>query len=319
MGTVAFHRRQYGPGVPLDPEMQRLIEEMDRSAEGRPSERTVEAVRANQIPSTVGFGERVARTEDRELPGPAGPIPVRAYWPVGDGPFPVLVYFHGGGWTTCNIDTHDALCRSLTNASGCVVISVDYRLAPEHKFPAGFDDAYAATAYVAAHTDVFDGRPPIAVGGDSAGGNLAAAVALRARDEGGLPIGLQLLAYPAVDHRADRPSYHENAEGYVLTTDDVRWFWRQYLDTPADGDHPYASPYFASSHNGLPPAMIITAEYDPVRDDGSAYAHKLVGAGVPTELVNYEGMIHIHWMHPTHPAAKQARRDAGDALRRALT
>jgi acetyl esterase len=304
--------------VPLDPVIGQLVDEMARLAKDRPVGRSAEAARASQIPSSVGYGERVARTSDRSLPGSSVPVPVRVYEPFGDGPFPILVFFHGGGWTTCSVDTHDALCRSLANEAGCVVVSVDYRLAPEHKFPIPLEDAFWATKYVAAHPEEFNGLPSIAVGGDSAGGNLAAAVALRARDEGGPDISFQLLAYPAVDYRFDTPSYIDNAEGYVLTTDDVRWFWDQYLDGPGDGDNPYACPLRAATHVGLPPAMIITAEFDPLRDDGAAYAAKLRDAGVPTELVNYDGMIHIHWMLPKHPSAELARHQAGAALRKSL-
>jgi acetyl esterase len=241
-----------------------------------------------------GDPETVGKVEDRKLPGPDGTIPVRVYTPAGGGPFPVLVYFHGGGWVLCDLETHDPVCRSLANAAECIVVSVDYRLAPEHKFPAAGDDCYAATQWVMNNASLLDGDPDrVAVGGDSAGGNLAAVVTLMARDLGGRTPVFQLLVYPATDYYIPgTPSLEENADGYFLTRDDMVWFWNHYLNDQSEAADPYACPLRASSLAGLPPALVITAEFDPLRDEGEAYARRLGEAGASVELVRYDGMIH---------------------------
>jgi acetyl esterase len=282
--------------MPLDPQTQLLLQQME--AAGAPPLYTlpVEAARAmvlaNPFPP-VPFG-RLASIEDRAIPGPAGDIPVRIYTPEGSGPFPVLVYYHGGGWVILNLDSHDSLCRALASGAGCVTISVDYRLAPEHKFPAAPDDCLAALRWAAANAIEISGDPArIAVGGDSAGGNLATVVALLARDAGGPPLAGQLLLYPVTDHyRVDLPSYAENAEGYFLTMDDMVWFWDHYLSSADEAIDPRASPLRAADLGGLPPALVITAEYDPLRDEGEAYAQRLREAGVPTTHTRYAGAIH---------------------------
>jgi len=283
--------------MPLHPQAQALLEQM--SAAGGPPMHTlpVEVVRQAITETRVldGTPEAVAQVEDREIPGPDGnSIPVRIYTPTGNGPFPVLLYFHGGGWVICNLDTHDVPCRSLTNAAGCVVVSVDYRLAPEAKFPAAAEDCYAATAWVAANAASLNLDPArIAVGGDSAGGNLAAVVSLMAKERGGPPLVYQLLVYPVTDHyKAGKPSYQENAEGYFLTKDLMAWFWEHYLKSEDEAKHPYAAPLQASDLSGLPPALVITAEFDPLRDEGEAYAARLKEAGVSVTLTRYAGMIH---------------------------
>ena len=262
----------------------------------------------------------VAKVVDRSIPGPAGAIPVRVYTPEGERPFPVLVYFHGGGFVLCDLDTHDRTCRSLANAAGAVVVSVDYRLAPEHRFPAAPEDCYAATQWVARSGTELGADPArIAVGGDSAGGNLAAAVALMARDRGGPALRFQLLIYPVTDFDFGTASYRENAEGYFLTTDMMKWFWSQYLADPAAGAHAYASPLRASELAGVPSALCITAEYDPLRDEGEAYARRLREAGVAAALSRYDGMFHgFFGMDAQLDAAKRAIAEAGEALRKAL-
>ena len=240
-----------------------------------------------------GFPEPVGCVEDRTLLGPGGGIPVRIYVPFGKGPFPVLLYFHGGGWVIGDIDSSDGLCRTLTNAAGCIVVSVDYRLAPEHPFPAAADDAYHATLWAVTNAASFGGDPlRIAVCGDSAGGNLAAVVAQIARDRGKPAIRFQLLIYPATDAACDTPSYSENAEGYFLTREAMQWFWGHYVQKEADRSHPYASPLRARSFAGLPAALVITAEFDPLRDEGERYAERMRAAGTPVQLTRYEGMIH---------------------------
>lgn len=243
----------------------------------------------------------VGAIEDRSVPGPAGPIPVRIYSPSGSGPFAALVFFHGGGFVIGSLDSHDLTCRSLVNATGYKVISVDYRLAPEHRFPAAPDDCFAATQWVAQNAVSLQIDPRrIGVAGDSAGGNLAAVVALMARDRGGPELFRQVLVYPVADHfaegRADpHPSYAENASGYMLTAQSMDHFWQLYLAQPGDSSNPYASPLRARDLTGLPPALVITAEYDPLRDEGERYAQRLREAGVPVELKRFDGMIHGFW------------------------
>jgi acetyl esterase len=281
--------------MPLDPQVQAYMDQM--AALNMPALNTLtpevirEVIRMQF--AMLGEPEPVAHVENRTIPGPAGEIPARIYTPQGDGPFPVLVYFHGGGWVICNLDTHDGLCRSLTNQAGCIVVSVDYRLAPEHKFPAAPEDCYAATQWVAENAAQFNGDPTrIAIGGDSAGGNLTAVVAQMARDKGGPQIALQLLIYPATDFRMGTPSIEENGEGYGLTKQDMIWFTNHYLNSEEDKLHPLASPFLTSNLTGLPPALVITAEYDPLRDEGERYGQRLQEAGVPVTITRYDGMTH---------------------------
>ncbi len=277
------------------------------------------AVRSEMVEAS-GPEEPVAEVQNRSIPGPAGPIPVRVYRPVKKETLPALVFFHGGGYVICNLDTHDRVCRGLANASGCAVISVDYRLAPEHKYPAAVDDAYAATQYVAEHAAEFGVDPNrIAVGGDSAGGTLATVVSLLARDRGGPPLKFQLLIYPLVDFYDESPSMQQYSKDHFLSREGMDWFRESYLPSREAGLEPSASPMNASSLQGLPPAMIITAECDPLRDQGEAYARKLQSAGVPVELKRYEGMIHPFFQFGgILDTAKVAMKDAASAVRRAL-
>lgn len=282
--------------MPLDPKARALLDQM--VASGAPPLRSQSVESARQAVLTfaqLGVDpEPVSRVEDRQLPGPNGAIPVRTYTPAGTGPFPAVVYFHGGGWVLCNLETHDPVCRSLTNAAECVVVSVDYRLAPEHKFPAAAEDCYAAMRWVMNSAPLINcDADRVAVAGDSAGGNLAAAVALMARDRGDRAPIFQLLVYPVTDYYLPgTPSYEENADGYFLTRDDMAWFWHYYLSDKADAANPYACPLRATSLAGLPSSLVITAEFDPLRDEGEMYAARLRDAGVATGLVRYDGMIH---------------------------
>jgi acetyl esterase len=232
--------------------------------------------------------------EDRVVPGPGGGVPVRVYRPESDAAtLPVLTFFHGGGWVFGNLDSHDHVCRALAHEAGCLVVAVDYRLAPEHKFPAALDDCHAVTDWLAANAPELGGDGArIAVGGDSAGGNLAAAVCLAARERGGPALAFQLLIYPATDHTADTDSLERNAIGYLLTRDAIEWCKYQYLRDAEDARDPLASPLLADDLAGLPPALVQTAEFDPLLDEGTAYAERLAAAGVATEHLTYAGMVH---------------------------
>jgi acetyl esterase len=280
--------------MPLDPQARAMIDrtvalKLPPTREMTPAQAR-ESVRQR---SAALPREDVGAVRDHQVPVQGGTITVRVFTPRGTGAKPALVYFHGGGWVTGDIDTHEGICRTLTNAADCVVASVDYRCAPEHAFPTAVEDAYAATLWVVEHAAelAVDARR-LAVAGDSAGGNLAAAVALMARDRGGPALALQVLIYPVTDHDFGRPSYTQNAEGYLLTADSMQYYWDCYVPNVADRANPYASPMRAKSLAGLPPALVITAEYDPLRDEGEAYAHALAAAGVSVAHSRYPGLIH---------------------------
>jgi acetyl esterase/lipase len=229
------------------------------------------------------------------------------------------VYFHGGGWVVGDLDTHEAICRTLANPASCVVASVDYRCAPECRYPTAAEDAYAATCWIAEHAGELgvDARR-LALCGDSAGGNLAAVVPLMARDRGGPRVALQVLVYPVTDCDLDTPSYRENATGYILTREGMRWYWEQYAPGLAERREPYASPLRASSLAALPPALVVTAEYDPLRDDGELYARRLAEAGVPVALSRYAGLVHSFFrLTNVLDAARAAVREVADALGKA--
>ena len=311
--------------VPIDPAAAALIGILEATF---PRVNTVSSAQearrlAKQTPR-AGDVEPVAAVEDRSIPGPDGEVPVRIYWPSAERePRPGVVYFHGGGWVICDLDTHDGACRRLANEIGAVVVSVDYRLAPEHRWPAAAEDAYAATDWVASHADelgVDVGR--LAVAGDSAGGNLTAVVAQMARDRGGPRLAFQLLVYPVIDVGATRveyPSQRENAEGYFLTTAQLEWYREQYLADDADGEEPYVSPIKAASLAALPPACVVTAEMDPLRDEGEAYARGLEAAGGSVLLYRAPGMFHGFFnMDAVLDGSKQAQQVAYDAMRAAL-
>ena len=246
-------------------------------------------------------------TEDVSADG----VPVRVYRP--EDATGTLVWFHGGGWCLGSVDEHDDFCRHLAHIAGVHIVSVEYRLAPEHPFPAGFEDCWAATRWAAEHMP-----GPVAVGGDSAGGNLAASVTLRARDEGAPTVAFQLLVYPAVDGELSYPSMRENGDGYFLYAADVRWFWDHYADGH-DRRDPSLSPLYAADHGGLPPACIVTAEYDPLRDEGEAYGLLLEKAGVPVQVRRWDGQMHAFFtVVGVYEAAEPAVREAAAALRTAL-
>ena len=282
--------------MPLDDDVIRYLEA--RAAEGDPPLGTVPVERLRDDDRTFFEGvprAAVAEVRDLEIPGPAGPIPARLYHPAPGQAHPLLVLFHGGGFVFGDLETHDPTARRFAAEGEVTVLSVDYRLAPEHPFPAGVDDAEAATHWAVDHAAELGADPGRGVvSGDSAGGNLAAVVALRLRDAGGPPLAGQLLIYPTTDMRAgDRhPSKRELAEGYGLSGHDMDWFGEQYIRNAEDLGRPDASPLAADDLSGLPPAFVLTAEFDPLRDEGDAYAARLAEAGVPVEHVRLPGAIH---------------------------
>lgn len=308
----------------LDPAAQALLEQMAAAEMPPLNEMSPPDAReaAQGFLELAGPGEEVGDVTEQSIPGPGGDITVRIITPAetADGPLPCLIYYHGGGWVIGDLDTLDTTCRSLANKSGSKIVSVGYRLAPEHKFPAPLDDCYAALRWVADNGAKIGVDPDrLAVGGDSAGGNLAAAVAIRARDEGGPALRYQVLVYPVTNHSFDTPSYQENADGYLLTKDMMVWFWDHYLDSDSDGQNPLASPLLADDLSGLPPAIVLTGEFDPLRDEGEAYAAKLSEAGVPVTQRRYDGQIHAFWQMPlVFLSAHQAIDQVADELRKAF-
>jgi acetyl esterase len=309
--------------MPLDPVAAGLLQQITDAGmpplnEMSPSDARVAA---QAFADLAGEGDPVGSAEDRTIPGPHGDIPVRVYTPNGGtAPRPVLVYIHGGGWVIGDIPTTDAICRDVANRAECVVVSVDYRLSPEHKFPIPLNDCFAAVKWVADNAASLGADPGrVAVGGDSAGGNLSAAIALRARDEGGPALTYQLLVYPVTNYSFDTESYDVNGKDYLLTRDMMEWFWDHYVNSAADGDDPLASPLRAKDLSGLPPATVFTAEFDPLRDEGEAYAARLTDAGVAVKHKRFEGQIHAFWQMPgLFPAALQAADIAAADLKAAF-
>jgi acetyl esterase/lipase len=309
--------------MPLDPQCQALVTALEAMKLPALADMTPEECRATVrgFTTLMGEPEEVANVEDREVPGPAGPIPVRIITPAapGPGPLPAVLYFHGGGFVFGDSELIDPIIRTLANKSGAVVVSVDYRLSPEDRYPVAGEDAYAALTWVVDNGSEIGVDPTrVAVSGDSAGGNLSAVVCLMAKDRGGPPVAFQVLIYPVTDHTMDRPSHQENAEGPILTLRDMRYFWDQYMPT-GDRSVPYASPLRATDLSGLPPALVVTAEFDPLRDEGEAYAQRLSEAGVPTEVRRYDGMFHgFFWMPAAIDRGRDAMDDIAEALRKAL-
>lgn len=305
--------------MPLDPAAKALMEQLDvgggfRLEELSPSEAR-EAFSA--MASLDGEVVEMASVEDASFAGPHGAVPVRIYRPRDADTLPVVLYFHGGGFVIGNLDTHDSTCRRMAQSADCVVISVDYRLAPEHPYPAAADDCYAALQWVADSAEslrVDSSR--LVVAGDSAGGNLAAVVAQMARDRNGPAVSFQLLIYPATDSNCDTDSMRENAEGYFLTRAAMRWFWGHYLSGAESSREPYNSPLSAESLANLPPAYVITAEFDPLRDEGEEYARRLADSGVSVRLRRYDGMIHgFVTMAAMLPQGGEAIREIAASLR----
>ncbi len=276
--------------MPLHPQARKMLLMVQELGAPKLSELTPPEARlqAHGLRDLAGAGPELPLVEDFRLPTSAGEIPARRY--ETDAPAGTILWLHGGGWVICDLDTHDAMCRLLAEESGARVVSVDYRLAPEHPFPAPVDDCWDALRWVAGEY----GSEPIVIGGDSAGGNMAAVCALRARDRGGPELALQVLVYPATDHEFDKEScrlYGDGPETF-LTVEDMHWFTAQYVPDPADRRHPDVAPGLVEDLSGLPPAVVVTAEYDPLRDDGLEYVERLRAAGVSVSHHHYDDMIH---------------------------
>jgi acetyl esterase len=304
----------------VDPQLEVVLEGLAAADAPPAHEVPVEQARAGHAAEAEllsGPGEPVAEVRELAIPSAAGDVPARLYRPEGEGRLPVVVYLHGGGWAIGTLDSFDTVTRALANASGAIVVSIGYRLAPEHPFPAGLEDACAALRWVAGHADELGGDPArLAVAGDSAGGNLATVAARRLRGE--VELRMQALVYPVCDAGVNTPSYRECADGFGLTAASMRRYWDLYLDG-ADGLQPDASPLRGGDLAGLPPAFVITAELDPLRDEGEAYAAALEEAGVPVRLERYDGAVHGFWRWlAAADVSRRAMAEVGAALRAAL-
>jgi acetyl esterase len=307
--------------VRLDPQIADLIGALDS---GFPPVHTMTGaqaratIRSRFVPAPDP--EPVGAVTDTHVMGPGGDIPIRIYRPVSDAAvLPVVVYAHGGGFVFCDLDSHDGLCRNLTNRTGAVFISVDYRLAPEHPWPAAAEDLLAVTTWVADSADVLGvDADRIAVGGDSAGGNLAAVAALMARDRGGPDLAAQLLLYPVIAADFDTESYQRFGTGFYNPKPALQWYWDQYVPNAADRSHPYASP-LAAHLEKLPPAVVVLTGHDPLHDEGAAYADALEAAGVDVTRLLFESGIHGFMTMPMLDLAHRARAEASNALAQHLS
>ncbi|TAK83225.1 MAG: alpha/beta hydrolase [Betaproteobacteria bacterium] len=277
----------------LHPQITALLERVERSP--LPPYHRVPAFVARRIyrDTRAALAPKTPEIAEARLMIFGNKVAVRAYRPVLGETLPALVFFHGGGWVIGDLDTHDVVCRQLALGARCAVFSIDYRLAPEEPFPAGVEDCFFATRYIHSNAKKLSVDPArIALGGDSAGGNLAAVVALMARDAGGPPLAYQLLIYPATDQRCQFASHERNGQGYLLTKDAIGFFRSAYLPNPKDYTDWRASPLLAQSHASLPPAFVLTAGYDPLVDEGRAYAERLAKCGVETAYREYSDMVH---------------------------
>lgn len=334
LASPAFAGDKSGMGAKPDPQMQAVLDQLKKLG-GKPIETlTAEQARKQPTPADAVKAllkkkqdkllppkpEAVGDVNDESIDGPGGSIPIRIYTPKGEGPFPVIVYYHGGGWVIADLDTYDASARALTNAANAIVVSSHYRQGPEHKFPAAHEDALAAYAWTLENAKNIKGDPKrIAVAGESAGGNLAAAVSVMAREHK-MPMPLhQLLVYPIADNETDKPSYIENAKAKPLNKAMMEWFFDKYLNTPADGENHLISLLDEDDLKGLPPTTVITAQIDPLRSEGKAYADKLKAAGIPVRYMNYDGVTHEFFgMAAVVDKAKQAQQFAAEGLKKAF-
>lgn len=283
--------------MPLDPQIEEMLAAMPEWGGVRdvPLDMLRQSVRDASIAIPPAADAIVARTEDRHIPSPAGEVPVRIYWPEGEGIKPIIMYFHGGGYVMGDLDTQDMIARAFCAWADAIVVSVDYRLAPEHRFPAGIDDGFAALTWAHDHAAEIGGDAArMALAGDSAGGNIATAIALRIRDQGGPVVKALVNIYGSANHPSSvTPSSVEFADGPILRSDDILWFWDNYLSDPeVEQHHQEASPLRAKSLAGLPPTYVATAEYDPSRDDSEAFAARLSAEGGQVVMKRYDGMVH---------------------------
>jgi acetyl esterase len=303
----------------LDEDTQAFIAAVAQLGVKPMAEMNLQEIRAYAASRPSG-GPALHEVRDVSIPGPVGPMPARLYRPQEGTGLPILVYLHGGGWVMGTLDTLDETCRHLAEAAGCLVLSVDYPLAPENKFPVPFEGAFAAFNWTVAHAAELGGDPArVAIGGDSAGANLSAAVCLKARDEGTPAPVMQLLVYPATVYRFDLPSMAENGDIGMMNKTAISQMWDYYMRAPEDAQNPYLTPANAKSHAGLPPALVITAEHDPLRDDGLEYVKLLEQAGTPVESRLYPGVIHGFWGMPAMMRrGREAIEDAAAALRKAF-
>ena len=307
--------------MPLDPQVKELLTRVAKGG-GKPLEECTpfEARQSDWPKDFIGATQDVAEVIHDFIPGPTADLPIRIYRPKGIGPLPAIVQFHGSAFTIANIAVSDSAHRALANSTGCVVVAVNYQKAPEHKFPTPFNDAYASTQWVFENAERLRiDKSRIGVGGDSAGGNLAAAICLRARDEHGPKLAFQLLIYPTVDSSSTRPSMYENAEGYMLSAAACAWAYKQYIQNPEDYKNPYAAPIYADDMSNLPSAIVLTAEFDPLRDEGEEHADLLSKAGVKVISRRYEGMIHgFFWSAGVIDGSKKLINDIGQDIRKIL-
>ncbi|HWC39663.1 MAG TPA: alpha/beta hydrolase [Acidimicrobiales bacterium] len=312
--------------MPIDPQIKVLLDQLAGMESVDYSQMTPEGLRQmiKMIAAADGPPEAVASVEEAHADGPAGPIPLRVYRPAtagsGGAAPAILVWYHGGGWVVGDLETADTTCRKLANRTDALVVSVDYRLAPEHPAPAPLEDSWAALRWVADQAATLGGDPSrLAVGGDSAGGNLSALVAVRARDDGAPTLRQQLLVYPATDLTRSYPSHVENGDGYLLTSEAMSWFLGHYLGPADDPKDPALSPLYTDDLTGVAGASVFTAELDPLRDEGEAYAARLRDSGVAVDLRRYDGMVHgFLQMAGVTPVADAAVSDAASRLRAAL-
>ncbi len=309
--------------MPLDPQVQKVLKQS--KANGPAAFNWMDYLKAREMLDNMFLYHDappiVACVEDHQIPCPWGNLGIRLYVPEGNGPFPALVFYHGGGWVTNNIETHDSVCRHIARFSSCVVVSVEYRRPPEYKFPAPIEDAYTAMQWVfdnAKSLNIDSGR--IAVGGDSSGGNMAAVICMLSRDRGGPDIKYQLLIYPVLDYYLPgTKTYEAFGSGYILDRDLLIWCWNHYLHSNENINNPYICPLRADSFSRLPPALIITAEYDPLREEDERYAEKLKKDAVPVKIIQYKGMVHgfiLHWR--VYDKAMECLREIGKKLKLAL-
>lgn len=308
--------------MPLDPNAEAFLQQLQAQEVLKIHEQTVESARnamSDRADRLFGEMDEVASIVDESVPSDFGSIPVRIYRGTQASVLPTLIFIHGGGWARGDIESYDGVCRALAKRAECQVISVGYRLAPEFKYPAGLDDCWQATLWARDNAGALGGDPRrLAVAGDGSGGNLAAVVAIRAREKR-LPIAFQALIYPVTDFSFETPSYSEYADGYNLTREAMRTYWGYYLPNEAAGAEPEASPLRAPDLSRLAPALVITCEYHPLRDEGEAYAQRLKDAGVPTTLHRYDGMVHGFFrMAAVMPQGEEAIDEVAAAIRDAF-